>query len=102
MKEFVVPKYQIAFASIFGLLLFTMNFVIIFSNSDEALKNPIFLGLIILGSMIYISFILTVIREPVKPLREMTQEEIEENEYDRVSVEDDFVTETSTFSSDDI
>ena len=30
MGEFVLPKWQIYFASTFGVFLFTMNFVIIF------------------------------------------------------------------------
>ena len=102
MGEFVVPKYQIAFASAFGFLLFIMNFVMIFSTSATILKNPIILVSIIVVSTVYIGLIITVIFEQIKPLRKLTQKEMEDHEYDRISVEDDFINETSPPISDEI
>ena len=73
----------------------------IFSKSEYILNNPILLGTIIVVSTVYIGLIITVIFEQIKPLRKMTQEEMEDHEYDRISVEDDF-NETSPPSSNEI
>lgn len=69
MKDFALPRCQIIFASSFGLFLFTMNFVIIFSDQSAAMSNPLLFTAVLIGSCIYIGFIITAIREPVKSLK---------------------------------
>ncbi len=80
MGEFVLPKWQIYFASAFGVFLFTMNFVIIFLESEFDNWKPV-VGLAIM-SIIYIAFIVQSILEPLSPLKKMTKAEMEDHEYD--------------------
>ena len=66
MGSFVLPRKQILFASTFGLFLFSMNFVILFSEFGETLlENPLLLLLVIAASFIYLGFIFVAITEPV-------------------------------------
>jgi len=66
MGQFVMPKRQIIFATCFGFFLFSMNFVILFSEFGETLhENPLLLLGVIAASLIYLGFILVAIREPV-------------------------------------
>ncbi len=64
-----------------------MNFVIILSDSDGLFDNWTLLCAIIIGSTIYIGFIISAIMEPVSTLKKMTKEEMEDHEYERINVE---------------
>lgn len=89
MGSFALPWQYIMFAATFGFLLFSMNFVILFSEFGETLKeNPLILLGVIAASTIYLCFIVHAIREPVTELKKMTKEEMEDHEYERVEVED--------------
>lgn len=89
MGEFVVPKKQIMFAATFGTLLFSMNFVVIFTQYGEFLRNnPVLLVLVVATSVVYLTLIYIAIKEPVSQLKQQTKEEIENQEYDRVLVDD--------------
>ena len=88
MGDFVLPKWQIYFASTFGVFLFTMNFVIIFLEAKFEDWRPVLL--IVAVSIIYIAFIVQSILEPLSPLKKMTKAEMEDHEYDRIIIDDDF------------
>ena len=96
MGDFAISRPQVAFASGFGFLLFIMNFVEIYNNAKVV--SVWIMLLIIIASLIYISFIIIAIREPLSPLRKMTKEEIEDHEYDRVEVDAEI---SQTWESDD-
>lgn len=87
MGDFAVPKWQIYFASTFGVFLFTMNFVIIFMESQFNDWKPV-LGIVVI-SIIYIAFIVQSILEPLSPLKKMTKAEMEDHEYERIIIDDD-------------
>jgi hypothetical protein len=88
MGDFVLPKWQIYFASTFGVFLFGMNFVIIFIEADFEDWKPI--AVIVLVSIVYIGFIVQSIIEPLSPLKKMTKAEIEDHEYERIIIDNDF------------
>ena len=86
MGQFALPKWQIYFASGFGIFLFTMNFVIIFMEAEfEDWKPWVTIGLV---SIIYIGFIISSIMEPLSNLKKMTKAELEDHEYERIIVDD--------------
>ena len=88
MGIFALPKWEIWFASIFGILLFSMNFIIIFMEADFDSWRPI--ALICIISIIYLSFIISTVMEPLKDLKKMTKAEMEDHEYERIIIEDEF------------
>ena len=88
MNDFAVPKWQIWFASTFGVFLFTMNFVIIFTETN--MDDWRFVLIVVIVSIIYIAFIIASIIEPLTTLKKMTKAELEDHEYDRIIIEDDF------------
>ena len=96
MGQFAISKTSTYFASGFGVVLFLMNFVIIFYESD--LTQVWIILVIVVLSVIYISFIVVVILEPTKPLKRITKEELEDHEFDRVVIDDDF---SESFDSTD-
>lgn len=88
MGDFAMPKWQIYFASTFGIFLFTMNFVIIFMEAQFDNWKPV--AAIVLVSIIYIAFIVQSILEPLTNLKRMTKAELEDHEYERIIIDDDF------------
>ena len=88
MGDFALPKWQIYFASTFGVFLFTMNFVIIFMEAQFDDWKPV--AAIVLVSIIYIAFIVQSILEPLTNLKRMTKAELEDHEYERIIIDDDF------------
>ena len=88
MGDFALPKWQIYFASTFGVFLFTMNFVIIFMEAQFDDWKPV--AAIVLVSIIYIAFIVQSILEPLTNLKKMTKAELEDHEYERIIIDDDF------------
>lgn len=86
MGDFVLPKWQIYFASTFGVFLFTMNFVIIFMEAQFSNWKPVLA--IVAVSIIYIAFIVRSILEPLSPLKKMTKAEQEDHEYERIIIDD--------------
>ena len=91
MKEFAIGRGTVIFASIFGVLLFLMNFVLLFVGSK--IDNWWTILIIVVITIIYLYLIFRAIFEKTKPLPEITHEELEEAEYDRVDV-DGFETTT--------
>jgi natural resistance-associated macrophage protein 2 len=87
MGQFALPQWQIIFASTFGFLLFSMNFVIIFMESNFDSWVPV--AAIVVVSIIYVGFILQSIMEPLSKLKRMTKAEMEDHEYDRIIIDDD-------------
>lgn len=73
------------FAIICGIILFLMNFVIILI--DNTIEN--WWGYFIIGfvGLIYIIFIGMAIIEPVKDLKPISREELEDHEYKRLQVD---------------
>lgn len=84
------------FASIFGIFLFTLNFVQIFDGAKD-MSDWIYVPIFMVGA-VYISFIIITIKEPLSPLRRITKEELEDHEYDRIEID----AGTSTLESDDM
>mmetsp|Transcript_5161 Transcript_5161/g.7938 ORF Transcript_5161/g.7938 Transcript_5161/m.7938 type:complete len:110 (-) Transcript_5161:140-469(-) len=99
MGSFAMKPASIFFGSIFGFLLFMMNFVIIFTTTDN--YTP---GIIIgigLFALVYIGFIIKIIREPVTNLKKLTKEDIEDHEYKRVVISKLYSSRGSEESSDE-
>ena len=69
-----------------------MNFMIILSDQGELFDNWGLLFAIVIGSTIYIGFIVCAIMEPVNTLKKMTKEEAEDHEYERINVEQESLT----------
>ena len=73
LKEFAISKCQFYASTTLGILLCLMNFYLIFSTTILTLwYEYIIIGAI---SLVYIGLIVMVMREPVKPLQELTREE---------------------------
>ena len=65
-----------------------MNFVIIFMEAQFTDWRPV--AVVVLISIIYIAFIVQSIMEPLTPLKKMTKEELEDHEYERIIIDEDF------------
>lgn len=65
-----------------------MNFVIIFMEAQFEDWKPV--AAIVLVSIIYIAFIVQSILEPLTNLKKMTKAELEDHEYERIIIDDDF------------
>jgi Mn2+/Fe2+ NRAMP family transporter len=94
MGPFKMSKAATVFATAFGIFLFLMNFVLLFNGTDF---NTTEIILIVLVAIVYISFCLSVVMEPVKPLKKMTREEYEDHEFDRVIIDSEI---SGSFDSD--
>jgi hypothetical protein len=84
MGEFALSTNHLVFATAAGTLLFLMNFVIIFITTPftewwEYAAIGAF-------ALVYIVFIFMAITEKTKPLRNITKEELEDHEYERLTV----------------
>lgn len=84
MGQFAVSKYNTYFATCFGIFLFSLNFRVVFFDLKENISwwQPLLL-------IVYLVFIVKVISEPVRDLEEMSMEELEDHEYNRLEVDDD-------------
>lgn len=65
-----------------------MNFVIIFMEAKFNDWKPVFV--VVCVSIIYIAFIVQSILEPLTKLKKMTKAELEDHEYERIIIDDDF------------
>ena len=65
-----------------------MNFVIIFMEAQFEDWKPV--AAIVLVSIIYIAFIVQSILEPLTNLKKMTKAELEDHEYERIIIDEDF------------
>ena len=81
MGDFALSKCHIGFASAAGALPFASNIAQLFST----LTLPIIPVVIV--TIIYLTLIITAICEPLSPLKRITKEEMEDHEYERVTVE---------------
>jgi natural resistance-associated macrophage protein len=88
MGQFRISRRKTIFASLFGLLLFSMNFVIIFGKIEFSSWWVILTAITV--TLFYLAFILTVIAEPTKTLQPITIEELADQEYEKVEIEDQF------------
>lgn len=88
MGQFRISRRKTIFASLFGLLLFSMNFVIIFGKIEFSSWWVILTAITV--TLFYLVFILTVIAEPTKTLQPITIEELADQEYEKVEIEDQF------------
>ena len=86
MNQFALPAWQIILASSLGLFLFSMNFITIFINSS--LSHWWQFLIIIIVAILYLSFFVNAILEPVKELKSQSEEEIEDHEYEKINVEE--------------
>jgi len=95
MGEFKLSTFWTGFAVLFGLMLFLMNFSILFLNTKftEYILMPV-----ISISFVYLMFIVVVIVEPTTPLKKITKEELEDHEYKRVIIDNDI---SQSFDSSD-
>mmetsp|Transcript_2304 Transcript_2304/g.3942 ORF Transcript_2304/g.3942 Transcript_2304/m.3942 type:complete len:208 (-) Transcript_2304:123-746(-) len=92
MGQFKMSRLSTVFASIFGVVLFLMNFVIIYMGSDGfSLTAMSIIGVV---SVVYVIFNIIVIVEPIKKLKKISKEELEDKEFKRVSVIDDDISES--------
>jgi len=73
MGVFALPKWQVYFSIIFAVLLFIMNFVIVFWDFDWSVWYVVVIVFVVI--IIYIGLILMAIREPCSPLKKMSKEE---------------------------
>ena len=78
LGPFTLPPWQKWFSTIFGCSLFLMNFIIILDG--DILPWYIYV-LIAIMTCIYGVLIFKAIREPVGPLKIITEEEMEDHEY---------------------
>ena len=69
MKEFAISPCSFWFATLFGVALFALNFYTVFAGNSYEWWQIL---LIIIASLLYFALIYMVIREEVKPLRELT------------------------------
>ena len=83
MGDFAVSKGQIIFSTFFGVFLFLMNFVVVFTDFTWDWEHIVPTALL---TVIYLVLIAVTIFEPTTDLKEMTKEEIEDHEYERVDV----------------
>jgi natural resistance-associated macrophage protein len=88
MGQFRIAKWQIYFASTFGVLLFTMNFVIFFSDSEFTSWKTV--AMVVVFCMVYVGFIINCIVEPISELKKLTKAELDDHEYERIVIDDDF------------
>jgi len=73
MGDFAMSKNHVRFASIFGFLLFVMNFVEL-AHNETVQESPVWAKIIIvILAIIYVMFILTAIKEPLSPLKELSK-----------------------------
>mmetsp|Transcript_35198 Transcript_35198/g.53941 ORF Transcript_35198/g.53941 Transcript_35198/m.53941 type:complete len:100 (-) Transcript_35198:22-321(-) len=89
-----LSQFWMVFATMVGVMLFLLNFSILFSNTTFTRYIALPVAFI---SFVYVMFIVVVILEPVKPLKEITKEEIEDHEYKRVIIDNDI---SKSFDSD--
>jgi len=70
LGEFAMSKCQVYFASTFGFLLFIMNFVIVFSQSEFSAWWQVVV--VVVFVLLYLGFIALAIYEPLTPLKRIT------------------------------
>tara|TARA_B110000305_G_C18904199_1_gene387760 strand:- start:82 stop:441 length:360 start_codon:yes stop_codon:yes gene_type:complete len=83
MGDFAVSKGQIIFSTFFGVCLFLMNFVVVFTDFSWDWQHVVPTAILI---VVYLALIIIAIIEPTSELKEMTREEQEDHEYERVQV----------------
>ena len=98
MGSFALPRWQIIAASIFGFGLFCMNITIIVKESSFDSWGKIISMAI--GISVYVYFLLTAILEPTKPLRELTEEELNNYDGDKIVVYDQGSNSNESLESD--
>lgn len=86
MNLFVLGKWNMWFATVVGVILFVFNFVVLFGNGKT--YDWWFILIILIVGIIYMILIVKAICEPVKNLQELTEEEMNDHEYDQLIVDE--------------
>ena len=86
MGDFAISLPWTIFASIFGFGLFVMNFVIIFLENSFTHTWQYFI--VIVFAVIYSCLILNAILEKTSPLKQITDKDMEDHEYERIEIPD--------------
>ena len=81
MRSFAISTNQTIFASVCGIILSIMNFVVL--DSEYTLSNEMYFIYLPL-TLIYFCFIALAIVEPTKELLDLTEEELNDHEYSQV------------------
>jgi Mn2+/Fe2+ NRAMP family transporter len=89
MKEFTLPKWQVYFASAIGIFLFFLNFYVIFEGFGSIFEEFWSCLLIVTTLALYLAFIIMTIRSPVKPLKQLTKEELADHDYEKILIDYD-------------
>ena len=85
IQEFAISDFQLMFAGFFAVTLYFMNFYVVFTSVP--LDQWWVVVLLVLGSIWYIWIVVVIIKEPIKPLKQRTKEQMEE--YDQINVIED-------------
>lgn len=93
MGVFAVSTCSTWFATILGVMLFLFNFVVVFMSIEEIVWWQIVA--ILLFGLVYLALIAMAIKEPSKNLKPMTEEELNDHEYETLIVDYDDVQEPS-------
>lgn len=84
MGVFAINKYNAIFAIFFGTFLFGLNFRVVFTELEDNIN-----WWHALLFLIYIALIIKVVIEPVGELKEMTPEELDDHEYEKLDVKEE-------------
>ena len=87
MGDFAVKGCAWYFATAFGFVLFSFNFVVLFTDISKDAPWWNYL-LIAIALILYMGFLMKAMCEPVGDLKPMTKEEEEDHDYDRILVQD--------------
>ena len=86
MGDFAISKTETIFATLFGVGLWLMNFAVM-AFTAELTDWYQYVAIAFFGSL-YLFFILSAIIEPTSKLIPIKQEELEDHEYERITIID--------------
>lgn len=85
MGPFVLPRWQIILSAIVSVMMFSMNFVMMFLQNT--ISSRLAIGSVVLFLVLYFSFVLILIAEPIRPLKPLGVSD--RAEHDQVIVDVD-------------
>lgn len=94
MGDFAIKGWAWYFASLFGVCLFSFNFVVLFTDVPGNLPwwNYLLIGIAVI---LYMGFLMKAMCEPVGDLKPITKEEEDDHEYDRILIHDGAADQTA-------
>lgn len=95
MGDFAITGWPWYFATFFGLVLFSFNFVVLFTDISGDLEWWKYL-LVGLGVIVYLAFLIKAMCEPVSDLAPLTKEEEQDHEYERIVIQDGMAAQQET------